>query len=588
MLDPNYKAFRNNHYTKVITNRQDFNPNILNQEYIKNGNKLTIEIPNTKGVTKEILLKLNPNIKIRVAGGYDDVRLKSYEMNDGKDYIKANDWYNGVIYTRNETIKIVEELEKIEKGINPNWSEKYKFFYLYDKIKSTIHYDPEYKDKPSSDIRSLRGLMSKKTVCAGYSLILKEICDRQGIKCKQVRGSGHAWNIVKIGDKMYPIDLTWDSSRFFGDGNFNAMKYLGNDTIKFNKEHIPDTREPFKNYQNQLSTFDPKEVKEFFNYIHRDNTYQSTTWSFSNSMKLAQIGNRNINGTNYFRYYYSKKLPDGKVEGPLILYSELNLQQKRHHYYKEKARAEYKLKKLNIDIKEIINEIGQNSTSELRQLLVAKVNEKRELEDKIKQNEEKWEFFSNNIQEKLFSTKNINDSADKDNNEDRTFYIGNLKKPFADGQIEKDETKKNLFNYATILITRGNGRPFIVQQMETITIDDIKVNRYDVLEEIMENGNSIVKRNCVFTEMDLKVALNSSQRQDVVNLFWRDRIERASKENGGYLGYIDASGHRQYNQTVAGFLKKPTSYEGQELLKNNQSTLYNNYPTQSVGRRTHH
>lgn len=584
MLDPNYKTFRNNYYTKVITNRADFNPTILNQEYAKNGNRLTIEIPNTKGVTKEILLKLNPGIKIRVAGGYDDERLKAYEMNNGMDYIRANDWYNGVIYTRNETIKIVEQLEKIEKGLNPNWDEKYKFFYLYDKLKSTIDYDPEYETRTSLEVRSLRGLVSKKTVCAGYALILKEICDRQGIKCRRVGGNGHAWNIIQIDDKMYPIDLTWDSNIFFCNGEFNSMRYLGNDIDGFNKRHIPDTREPFRNYQNQLSTFDPKEIKEFFDYIHRDNTYQSTTWTFPNSnMKLAQIGKANIRGTDYFRYYYSKKLPNGKVEGPLVLYSELNLQEQRDNYYSGKAHAEYEVKRLEVEIKEINKAIGRNNSPKLQNLLISKAEEKRELEEKLRKNKAIWEKKTTNIQEKIFSSENINDSVDKDNIDDRTFYIGS--KINAQGKIEKDEKTKKLFSYYTRLFRRANGQNFVVQQNGSIIIDGIKVNGYDVIEEVMENGQSVVKRNLIYTEIDLKNALNSTYSSKIKDLFSREEIEKASKNAGGYLGYIDNSGHRQYNHKIAKILESPTSKEKLAIL-NNQTALYDNNFTQGSGRGT--
>ena len=52
------------------------------------------------------------------------------------------------------------------------------------------------------------------TVCDGYSKAFKMLCDKNGIPCIIVVGYagniGHAWNYVKMNNRWYAIDTTWD------------------------------------------------------------------------------------------------------------------------------------------------------------------------------------------------------------------------------------------------------------------------------------------------------------------------------------------------------------------------------------------
>lgn len=151
--------------------------------------KILVEIPNTRGISSELLKTLNQDISIRIAGAYDKERvsrLGNVRYSNGE----TGEYYtSAVIYSRNEAVKIVSEMESIEKGIEgQNADELEKLVYIYGKLKAGIMYDPKFENKPSRDTRSLRGLLTKQTVCAGYSVILKELLDRQGIECHYVSG----------------------------------------------------------------------------------------------------------------------------------------------------------------------------------------------------------------------------------------------------------------------------------------------------------------------------------------------------------------------------------------------------------------
>ena len=169
----------NKHTINKINTIQDQNPH----------KKILVKIPNTKGISSELLKTLNQDIFIRIAGAYDEERvsrLGNVQYSNGE----TGEYYtSAVIYSRNEAVQIVEEMESIEKGIEcQNANELEKLVYIYDRLKSGIMYVSKFGNKSSRDTRSLRGLLTKQSVCAGYSLILKELMDRQGIECHYIQG----------------------------------------------------------------------------------------------------------------------------------------------------------------------------------------------------------------------------------------------------------------------------------------------------------------------------------------------------------------------------------------------------------------
>lgn len=151
--------------------------------------KILIEIPNTKGISSQLLNTLNQDISIRIVGAYDKERVDRLGNVQYKNGETGEYYTSAVIYTRNEAVKIVSEMEEIEKGLDgQDTGQLEKLVYIYGKLKAGIMYDPKFETKSSRDTKSLRGLITKQTVCAGYSVILKELLDRQGIECHYVSG----------------------------------------------------------------------------------------------------------------------------------------------------------------------------------------------------------------------------------------------------------------------------------------------------------------------------------------------------------------------------------------------------------------
>lgn len=503
--------------------------------YIKNvcnqypNSKILVEVQNTKGMTSSMIRQLGSNVAIRIAGGFDEDRCKN-------GHFTGNEYTESVIYTRNETIKILEEIERIESGLNKNWSDIQKLLYVYDRLKTGIMYDPKFEQKSSSEIRSLRGLITKQTVCAGYALILKEFMDRNGISCEYAEGytkangtGGHSWNIVNIGGKKYPIDLTWDNTTF-RSGKSNSFDWLGKDIPTFSRSHHPVPGEKTQDYEHTLSQIDPQLVKQIYSQMgagrardYRSTTYYGTRKDGSRYI-VAQIGDNTINNVTYYRYYYVEISKDGKKQLPLILYSDTNVT----HL---------------VDCKNFGKPIPPN-----------------------------YEEAVDNI---LFSRENIADSIAK-----KTYYIGRVRKSEVGNKFElvssyqeipKPEEKRNLFVYPTKRFTRSDGSVFIAQQMFDTThkANGIDVMRYDIFEMVNENGKEVLKRNTVFTERNFFKDTRQSMVDDYLS---RERLDRKVGEAGGYIGYYDANGIRTYNPDLVKFFETSKKVDIDSLSRQKQQT----------------
>lgn len=489
-----------------------------------------IEVQNTSGIKSTDIQKLPQQVVgIRIAGGYNEERINNY-----KNYMFGNETckeflYDSVIYSKNETINILRKMEEIEKGINPNWSDLQKIIYIHDVLKRTIMYDPKFKEKGTKETSTLRGLLTRKGVCAGYSTTFKEMLDRQGITCHIVFSKDHAWNIFKLDDKYYPLDLTWNNTNF-RKGDFNSHSFFANDVEQFNRQHVVENLDPLYGKYPELHFLDPNLINTISSQMVRDNEYESSTYKGrrkDGSMYLvSQVGKATINGRDYFRYYYADLNQNSKEENPVILYSQMNLNN-------------------------FINSV------------LFKKNKGREKEY------ENVNYVLNNI---LFSRENIIDSL-----KNGTYYIGgvtrknnsNKKEVVSEvSQIDKPKDVCNIFTYRTKRYVRSDGSKILVQKMNknNQTINGQDVNTYHIFE-LIENDNNdkpLLKRNIVYTDSDLF----NDQRKELADIFLsRERLDTIAQQTGGYLGKFNIHGGIDYNEKLAEFYDISKSIEVDGKIK---------------------
>lgn len=203
-----------------------------------------IVVSNTKELEEKFDLdNIRDDELIRVVGG-----LK------GKNKYMCEPYISRTTYTAKTLKEIINQMKIIESRIPEEWYEAQKVKYIYITLGKKISYEYNEEKRINGRCSNLTGLVTGKAICAGYSLIFKEMMERQGIQCDYIRGiSGsernsekHAWNVLTIGGVSFPIDLTWDSCRL--NKGVEKLKYFGTDQ-EFFKSHQIDNDEIKYNYQ---------------------------------------------------------------------------------------------------------------------------------------------------------------------------------------------------------------------------------------------------------------------------------------------------------------------------------------------------
>ena len=91
--------------------------------------------------------------------------------------------------------------------------------YVHDRITEGISYRLETQCQAANVgfLRTAYGLVTHEGVCEAYARSLQLVLNQLGIPCVPIHGAqtsgtpeDHMWNAVRIGDKWYAVDATWD------------------------------------------------------------------------------------------------------------------------------------------------------------------------------------------------------------------------------------------------------------------------------------------------------------------------------------------------------------------------------------------
>ena len=112
-----------------------------------------------------------------------------------------------------EVKKVLDSLDVYDKD------EYTKIKAVHDYIMQNIHYDYSY-----SNHSAYNAIINKNVVCQGYASLTYKMMKELGVGVRAIVGnqSNHAWNIVRINEKWYNIDNTWDSN--YTD-SYNYIRY---------------------------------------------------------------------------------------------------------------------------------------------------------------------------------------------------------------------------------------------------------------------------------------------------------------------------------------------------------------------------
>lgn len=115
--------------------------------------------------------------------------------------------------------RMLKKLNAI-KAHCPNGSAYEKELFLHDFLAKHVNYEKKDSDYHKAH-SSVGAIVYHRAVCEGFAKAFKLLCNMMDISNIVVYGDAihpddnskgrHAWNIVKIDDKCYQVDTTWDS-----------------------------------------------------------------------------------------------------------------------------------------------------------------------------------------------------------------------------------------------------------------------------------------------------------------------------------------------------------------------------------------
>ena len=252
---------------------------------------------------------------------------KNNSFSDGLEYIKF-----ASSTVKEKDIETVEREAKIFNEIisevTEDMSDFEKFTTIYRSLGKRISYDFENRGGfhllneylPQSN---LEGVIKGKSICGGYSLILKQALELVGIKTKcRVGGCPsdegvHAWNQVNLDGVWYNTDLTFDAERIVEEELPNCLK--SDDT--FQRMGYVDTGNLFiigEDKEKCPSDFSLKKLNEVF----KDYTIEHYDFS-----KDINITIKNINGQYdiFIRNMEDNKIQYMRITSPEQLYNLLDV-----------------------------------------------------------------------------------------------------------------------------------------------------------------------------------------------------------------------------------------------------------------------
>ncbi|MCR5829307.1 MAG: hypothetical protein K6F93_03035 [Lachnospiraceae bacterium] len=174
---------------------------------------------------------------------------------------------------------------------------------LHDEIIERIDY--AYENGVPSEAgwaHSLVGVFAADgAVCEGYAKAFKYMLDLADIENVYITGNGggeaHAWNAVKIGDKYYPVDVTWDDLKKGPSSKTSPAGYYDWFCIpadKFNTKHTPDSAS---------SLYELPELAESDEYMYYKKYGSYSEQTLTNKTAAELVGNAKDAAPGAYVYY---------------------------------------------------------------------------------------------------------------------------------------------------------------------------------------------------------------------------------------------------------------------------------------------
>ncbi|MDE7293085.1 MAG: hypothetical protein K2N72_01535 [Oscillospiraceae bacterium] len=104
--------------------------------------------------------------------------------------------------------EVDEFVDELMAGVRDEWTDAEKVLYVHDYIAAECDY---YSGKSNLKGRNIyEAFVKGSSVCVGYAMGFQYIMDLLDIPCMCVTSETHIWNMVKVGENWYHVDVTWD------------------------------------------------------------------------------------------------------------------------------------------------------------------------------------------------------------------------------------------------------------------------------------------------------------------------------------------------------------------------------------------
>lgn len=136
------------------------------------------------------------------------------------------------------------------------------------------------------------------TVCAGYSMTFQYYMQQLGIPCTSISGSGHRWNLLKVNNQYYQMDVTWDDDQLiptYYNLTHTEMQKINSHTPSelgakvINKYPSSGTDMSYINYHGLLYEGSPYTYKELGNYDYSLDSQESNYIYTTEEKRLAIV-----------------------------------------------------------------------------------------------------------------------------------------------------------------------------------------------------------------------------------------------------------------------------------------------------------
>ena len=150
---------------------------------------------------------------------YGHWRCQTSGYHDGTSYYVTCTYTIDYYTTAQQEAEMDAAVSTLLAQLQPNTANRYDALKtVYDWMTGNIYYDYDNLNNPTYKMQytAYAALIHRTSVCQGYATLLYRLLLELGIDNRVVtgfsNGGAHAWNIVKLGNKYYNLDSTWDSS----------------------------------------------------------------------------------------------------------------------------------------------------------------------------------------------------------------------------------------------------------------------------------------------------------------------------------------------------------------------------------------